>query len=140
MIKIPQQVDHVIRYSCEKLYPEESCGVLMGKVLHGIHYIVDALELHNSSPVHRDERFLITPQQVQYATRVARERKLEMIGFYHSHPNRGSEPSAFDLQNALPESIYVILAVIGGHSAGMTGWILSENRLRFDQKKLEITA
>jgi proteasome lid subunit RPN8/RPN11 len=139
MITLPQQIDHEIRFSCEKLFPEEACGVLMGRVVHGVHYVAHALELHNSSPVHRDERYVITPMQYQYATRVARERRLEMIGFYHSHPNRRSEPSAFDLQNALPESIYLILEVIGGRSAGMTGWILAENRTRFDPKNLEVT-
>src|SRR5882762_3939124 len=88
MITLPQQIDHEIRFSCEKLFPEEACGVLMGRVLHGVHYVAHALELHNSSPVHRDERYVITPMQYQYATRIARERRLEMIGFYHSHPNR----------------------------------------------------
>ncbi len=140
MIKIPQQIEHDIRYSCEKLYPEESCGVLIGKVLHGVHYVHHVLELHNSSPVHRDERYVITAQQYQYAVSAARERRLELLGFFLSHPNRSSEPSPFDLEHALPGSIYIIVAVVGGHSAGMTGWMLGEKKHRFDQTDLEVTS
>lgn len=140
MVNIPRDIEHQLRYCSEKLYPEEACGVVLGTSHNGIMAIKEILELHNSSPVHRDERFLITPQQYQYAQGISRGKKLEILGYFLSHPNQKAEPSAYDLEHALPESLYLIIAVIGGSSAGMTGWVLSNNGRRFEQTPVQITA
>ena len=40
-------------------------------------------------------RFSVTSDDVRAAERAARESKLEVIGWYHSHPDHPSKPSRF---------------------------------------------
>jgi proteasome lid subunit RPN8/RPN11 len=63
--------------------------------------------------------------------REAREAGLDIIGFYHSHPDHSARPSQFDLENAWPAFVYVIVAVNQGKAGEMTAWILADDRSRF---------
>lgn len=95
-------------------------------------------EIFNSEDVNRENRFLITPQQYLGAEKLAGEYNLSLVGFYHSHPDRSSSPSQFDLEHALPWFVYVILPVMGGMSGEMTAWRLHESRMRFDEVGVQI--
>jgi proteasome lid subunit RPN8/RPN11 len=72
--------------------PDECCGLLLGQG----DAIVDAVRAQNlaGEPA---VRFLIDPADHFAARRTARERGLEVVGFYHSHPNSPAEPSERDL-------------------------------------------
>ena len=68
--------------------------------------------------------------------REARERELDIVGFYHSHPDHPARPSQFDLDHAWPNFAYVIVSVMAGVSKLMTVWYLQEDRSRFDEGTL----
>lgn len=74
--------------------PAECCGVLLGRANH----IVDAVPTRNLSD--DPNRFLIDPAGHIDACRQARQRGLEVVGFYHSHPHSSAQPSATDLAEA----------------------------------------
>jgi proteasome lid subunit RPN8/RPN11 len=58
-------------------------------------------------------RFLIDPQDHITARRDGRARRLEVVGFYHSHPRSAAYPSETDLAEAVyPGAVHLI--------AGMT--------------------
>jgi proteasome lid subunit RPN8/RPN11 len=64
----------------------------------------------------------------------AREAGLELLGFYHSHPDHPARPSQYDLDHAWPSFSYVIVSVMSGEDQLLTSWRLKEDRSAFDEE------
>ncbi len=136
MIKIPASVVYQIGKHGEKTYPEECCGIILGRN-DGIGQVVEEIvELENEQGENRRRRFFVTPKQYMLAERIAAEKKMELLGFYHSHPDHPAAPSEFDRDHALPWFTYVIVAIANGEAKDTTAWLLSESREKFDKKEL----
>ena len=134
MILISKEIENIIKAEGEKAYPNECCGVIFG--IFGEHdgkKIAVSTEpiINSSGDDEKHHRFLITPEDMLKAELTARAKKLDIIGFYHSHPDHPSEPSEYDKENALPFYSYIIVSVINGITRDFTSWDLSENRERF---------
>jgi proteasome lid subunit RPN8/RPN11 len=103
---VPRAVrDAVIAHARESA-PAECCGILLGTATA----IVDAVRAANlaESP----SRFLIDPKDHINARRNARARGLDVIGFYHSHPQSDARPSTTDLAEASYENhLYLIVGL-----------------------------
>ena len=56
---------------------------------------------------------------------------LELIGWYHSHPDHPARPSEFDREHAWPWYSYVIVSVAAGQPQDMTSWRLADDRSHF---------
>jgi proteasome lid subunit RPN8/RPN11 len=61
---------------------------------------------------------------------------LDVVGFYHSHPDVAARPSEFDKEHAWPYYSYVIVSVRGGQPFEMTSWRLAEDRSIFTEEKI----
>jgi proteasome lid subunit RPN8/RPN11 len=86
--------------------PSECCGILLGKDDE----IVEAVRTGNLAQ--SANRFLIDPGDHINVRRAARDRGLDVIGFYHSHPRSTGEPSATDLAEAsYPDHLYLIVGL-----------------------------
>jgi proteasome lid subunit RPN8/RPN11 len=138
--KIPDSLYQRIAAHAERTYPEECCGVMLGSDTGGERMVQDTIEIDNSQDANRRRRFLVSPEQYRNAEQQAGERHLELLGFYHSHPDHPAVPSAFDTEHALPWFTYVIVSVAGGTAARATAWVLEEDRARFAEQTLEIQA
>ncbi len=114
-------------------YPHECCGALLGTGTTLMH----ALPLTNSSDEPKERRFRIRPQDYQRVEKRAEQEQLELLGFYHSHPNHPARPSAYDLEHAWPNLIYLILSIDSRAAGALTAWLLSEDRSRFEPVELE---
>jgi len=84
-------------------------------------------------------RFTITPYAAFQAEKEARRRELDIVGFYHSHPDAPARPSDYDLEHATwPHYSYLIVSVAGGRPDEMTSWVLADDRSAFHQETIEI--
>ena len=84
--------------------PAECCGVLIG----GFDDVVAAVRGRNLSD--DPNRYQLDPKGHIDARRAARDRGLEVVGFYHSHPHSEPEPSIADLAEATyPGHLYLIV-------------------------------
>ncbi|MCL2078007.1 MAG: M67 family metallopeptidase [Oscillospiraceae bacterium] len=137
MIYISEEIKNLIKAEGEKAYPNECCGVIYGnyddcKKAVSIEPIINASE--DGEQYHR---FLITPENMLKAELKAREQKLDIIGFYHSHPDHPAAPSEYDKEHALPFYSYVIVSVIKGRAEDFTSWELSDDRENFNSEEIE---
>ena len=139
-VRIRDIVFQQIEGHAEKTYPEECCGVMLGRETGDEREIQETIEIDNSQDANRRRRFLVSPEQYRKAERQAAERNLELLGFYHSHPDHPAAPSAFDTEHALPWFTYVIVSVAKGKADSATAWVLEEDRARFAEQSLRIRA
>lgn len=121
----------LMRQQAEAAYPHECCGLLLGRELGDAKAVEELLPLENAREDSRHNRFLIPPDQVKEGSRQARALGMEVVGFYHSHPDAEARPSAYDLEHAWPWYTYTILSVRGGEVAEVTTWQMAEDRSDF---------
>jgi proteasome lid subunit RPN8/RPN11 len=115
----------------EATYPHECCGFLFGRVEENRRVVQQTRRAENQRGDSPHNRYQISPQEYIRAERLAAETGLEIIGFYHSHPDHPARPSQFDLENAWPGLVYVIVGVNGGKADNTTAWVLADDRSRF---------
>lgn len=118
-----------IRRHGSETYPDECCGALIAS--GGT--IVEAYRLPNTTAAGARRRFLIGPEDYRLAEARARERGATLAGFYHSHPDHPSRPSAHDLEQAWPNLTYIIVAVHEATPGDLQGWRLLEDRSGFEE-------
>ena len=128
-------VGEEIRRHGAETYPHECCGALYGR--DGV--VSSTLALPNTTEEGPRRRFLVRPQDYREAERQASSRGLELLGFYHSHPDHPARPSQYDLDHAWPFFSYVIVSVRNGAPEAMTSWRLRDDRSTFDQEDLAMT-
>jgi len=101
-------IDEMVRHAREAA-PAECCGLLLG---HG-DAIVEAVRTRNIAET--PTRFLIDPKDHIDRRRDARQRGLDVIGFYHSHPQSPALPSETDRAEATyPNHLYFIVGLAAG--------------------------
>lgn len=138
MIKV--ETGHIdgMRRHAELTYPHECCGALLGRpggrAGRRIARIAPLDNRLKDDSARR--RFLISADDYRDLERAARAASLEIVGFYHSHPDHAARPSDFDREHALPWYSYVIIAVERGRSADVASWRLADDRSRFDQENI----
>ena len=120
-------------------YPNECCGVLLGKDQDGRKVVTGILPLKNARDDSPRNRFLILPEDFLESEREARKRGVDMLGFYHSHPDHPARPSEYDRVHAWPWYSYLILAVQEGVPKQMTGWVLTEDREQFLPEEIAVS-
>jgi proteasome lid subunit RPN8/RPN11 len=119
-------------------YPEEGCGVLIGREGPEAREIVRAIGLENRQGAERHRRYLVAPEQFLETDAQARAAGLEVLGFFHSHPDAPAVPSSFDLEQAWDYYSYLILSVAQGAVADARSWRLRADRSGFDPEPLEV--
>ena len=132
----PRESERMQAHLC-RAYPEEGCGVLLGRDAPGAREVVGIVSLQNHLDDSRHNRYVIPPEQFLKAERAARAAGLEVIGFFHSHPDHPARPSAFDLKHAWPYYSYVIVNVARGEAGELRSFRLAEDRSRFEEEPVE---
>ena len=131
--------DHLkqIRQHGESAFPYECCGLLLGRLDKGQKQVTETYAAENAKEEGtQHNRFLIPPTAVRDAEAYARRSNLEIVGFYHSHPNAPARPSQFDLDHAWPFYSYIIVSVHNGKSEDLTCWKMLDDRSRFEPESM----
>ena len=123
-----------------RAYPEEGCGVLLGRERDGWREVERVVGFDNVQQGERNHRYLIAPEQFLAAEKEARSGGLDVIGFFHSHPDHPSKPSSYDLEHAWPWYSYLIVSVEGGEVKDTRSWRLTDDRSHFESEPLQLDA
>ena len=121
-----------------RVYPEEGCGVMLGGEHDGHRQVTRIVAFENQREDSRHNRYVISPEQFLAAEYQGREHGLDVLGFFHSHPDHPARPSAFDLEHAWPYYSYLIVSVLQGRIDAMRSFRLTDDRSRFEQETLEM--
>lgn len=142
MVYITENLIKQIQAHGEETYPNECGGMLIGKFENGEKSVVELLPMENAmNEAEQHNRVLITPKDVLRAEKFAREKRLDVVGYYHSHPDHPAIPSQFDLDHALPVWSYIIVSVEKGKAVDLRSWEMENDRSTFNEEKVytEIT-
>lgn len=142
MLKITKPEYDALRSHAEQAYPEECCGVLLGRVHEDHRMALATVTCGNVRSDSPRDRYAIDPRDMVRIQREGRECGLEIVGFYHSHPDHPAEYSATDLAEAhWLGCSYVITSVEQGRAAQTHSFLLtgsSEEEKSFAAEPLEV--
>jgi proteasome lid subunit RPN8/RPN11 len=138
-----------IREHGVETYPYECCGALLGRdrglaentdvdekghrVSREVLSLFPLVNRRDDSP---RNRFSVTADDVREAEKAASGQGLEVIGWYHSHPDHPARPSDYDRDHAWPWYSYIIVSVDTGVPQDMTSWRLKDDRSGFLEEKI----
>ncbi|MGA9567364.1 MAG: M67 family metallopeptidase [Candidatus Korobacteraceae bacterium] len=118
MLKLRQADFAEIRRHGEETYPHECCGVLLGAIDDDTREVRATARCGNTRVDSPQNRYNIDPRELVRVQREARERDLDIVGFYHSHPDHPARWSPTDFQEAhWIGCSYVITSVEQGKAA-----------------------
>ena len=83
-------------------------------------------------------RYRVDGLALMKAARLLEGRGLEIVGYYHSHPNHPAQYSDYDRDHALPNMSYVIVSVMNGVVEKTLSWLLQEDRTSMNPQPISI--
>lgn len=138
-LKISQGQFDLIKKQGEKAYPDECCGFLLGRRHKENKEVLMTLRADNAREnQEKYNRFLITADAYLSCEKVASLKDLDILGFYHSHPNARAKPSLHDLEHGWPWYSYVIVSVREKAAKEVTSWVLQNDRSKFTQENIRV--
>ena len=137
MLELESKHIEAIKVHAEADYPHECGGLLLGHLQNGSgKTVVETLPMENTADFERrHDRVLIDPRALMLAERSARDKGLDVIGYYHSHPDDEAVPSQFDLDHALPVWSYIIVSVRSGNAVDWNAWEMENDRSKFNKEE-----
>jgi proteasome lid subunit RPN8/RPN11 len=140
LLRLPRAVWEELRVHGEETYPRECCGALLGKP-EPEGWRIEALLRATNARIDFD-RYEIAPAELVKIASEARDRGIEIAGFYHSHPDHPAQWSATDLDEAHWLGLsYVITEVAAGKAATTRAWLLagtSEDDKHFEAQEIRV--
>ena len=138
MITIAEKQLADIREHGIRDYPYECCGLLLGRFGPAGKIVNETYPISNAREESaKRNRFLITPEELMKGERYARAHDLEVIGFYHSHPDSPAVPSQYDLEHAWPTYSYIIVSTSADRATDLFSWEQELDRSRFNQEEIQ---
>lgn len=138
MITIAEQQLSEIREHGIRDYPYECCGLLLGRYGSDGKIVTETYPISNAREESaRRNRFLITPDELLHGERYARAHDLEVVGFYHSHPDSPAVPSQYDLEHAWPTYSYIIVSTSADRANDLFSWEQEPDRSRFNKEEIQ---
>lgn len=138
MLIVNSEIAESIRGYGARDYPNETCGAMLGVEGAEGREVRALFPLTNRRDDSPRNRFSITADDFRSAERTAKEQGLELVGWYHSHPDHPAHPSQYDQDHAWPWYSYIIVSVHNGSPQDMTSWRLSDDRHAFSPEGIEI--
>lgn len=143
MLRIHYAEYEALRAHGEETYPNECCGVLLGKNIPGegnrVHQLVRAGNTRTDSA---HNRYNIAPQELVKIQRQARGLGLDIVGFYHSHPDHPAQWSPTDFAEAhWLGCSYIITSVEKGKAVLTNSFLLTgtdEDTKKFADEPIQI--
>ena len=136
MIRIESEPWEAMVSHARRTYPNECCGAMLGSIRGDDKTVHAALPLENVFDGAQTARYELRPQDLLAADKAARERQMDLIGIYHSHPDCGAYFSKTDLQNSCPWYSFVVLSIQKGEFDHANSWLPNAEQTAAAQEEL----
>jgi proteasome lid subunit RPN8/RPN11 len=137
-LRLPDELLHEIRRHGEAAYPAECCGAMAGRQdgsgVKEVVRLAPAVNRRTDDP----HRYLIAPEDLRRLEAELRTEGLEILGYYHSHPDHPAVPSGFDTEHAWPWYSYLIVRVERGRGLEAASWTLDDEQPLMRPELLEV--
>jgi len=142
MIEVSARHINEMRQHGERDYPFECCGLMLGRFeADGKKLVAETYPISNAREEEaKRNRFLIQPEELIRGEKYARERGLDVVGFYHSHPDDRAVPSQYDLEHAWPTYSYIVVSVEQDQAVDLRSWEMESDRSRFSEEGIVTTS
>jgi proteasome lid subunit RPN8/RPN11 len=144
VLKLSQSDWHALRAHGEETYPHECCGILLGTmdIDKNERVVKSVIRAGNTRLDSLHNRYNIDPKELIAAQKQARVAGLDIVGFYHSHPDHPPRWSPTDLAEAhWIGCSYVITSVVQGKAEVTNSFCLTgtmEEDKRFAEEQLQV--
>lgn len=130
----------------KEIYPHEVCGALVGELqskFKGREQEIskNVLKIYRMENINKDrahDRYEINPKELLKIEKEASADGLQVIGFYHSHPDHPDRPSDFDRERGWPSYAYIIISVRNGKDISVKSWTFDEEAEPFREEGVDI--
>jgi proteasome lid subunit RPN8/RPN11 len=144
MLKFSRRDYDAIRRHGEETYPNECCGVLLGRFEEdGMRIVTSAARCGNTRDDSPRNRYHIDDRELIRIQREGRERNEEIVGFYHSHPDHPAQWSKTDFAEAHWLGCSYVITSVEKRKAAITNSFeltgADENDKQFVDEKIEIS-
>jgi len=143
VLKIDQAGLAEICRHAEQAYPHECCGVLLGHFDGQVRRVTAVVSCRNTREDSPQNRYHIDPRELIRVQREGRTRGMDIVGFYHSHPDHPSAWSPTDLTEAHWFGCsYVITSVVQGKAGATSSFELAgsdEYDKTFVEEEIEVS-
>ena len=137
MLKVSQADYEALRAHGEETYPHECCGVLLGKSGADGNHVEKIVRAGNTRTDRAHDRYNIAPEELIRVQRQARQLGLDIVGFYHSHPDHPAQWSKTDFEEAHWVGCSYIITNIDKGKATLTNSFLLTGTSEEDKKFLD---
>jgi proteasome lid subunit RPN8/RPN11 len=100
MLKLSYLDYQALRAHGEETYPHECCGALLGNSTPDGNHVRQTVRAGNTRSDRAHDRYNIAPQELMQIQKYARGLGLDIVGFYHSHPDCPAQWSKTDFDEA----------------------------------------
>lgn len=143
MLIIRKDDYEALRKHGEETYPYECCGALLGTFKGADRCVTQVVRCGNTRDDRPQDRYHIDPKELIAIQRQATQQSLEIVGFYHSHPDHPAQWSQTDLAEAhWVGCCYVITQVEKGSANRSNSFVLlgeSEDDKHFQNEEISVT-
>lgn len=135
-LSIPRsQLDRLEDHAREG-YPHEVVGILAGRREDLAVTRVEPLRNERADSAHN--RYKVSGLALMRAEQELVGLGLEIVGYYHSHPDHPADYSEYDRDHAWPNMSYAIVSVVEGDIADLKSWRLAEDRSHMVEETIHI--
>ncbi len=118
-LQILQELYEQLRTHGEETYPHECCGIFLGRATESSIEVSSLMRAGNMRTDSAHNRYQIDPRELIAAQREGRKLGLDIVGFYHSHPDHPAQWSQTDFAEAhWFGCAYLITAIEGDKQIG----------------------
>jgi len=134
-VKIHRPAFEAIQAHGSDGYPDEICGLMLGND----HVVTDVRRARNIIVERSRDRYEIDPLDQIRIQREADAAGLDVIGYYHSHPDHPAQASRFDTERAWAGYVYVIVSIEKGKPVDANAFVADADGGPFHSEPLEIS-
>jgi proteasome lid subunit RPN8/RPN11 len=135
-VKIRREALDAIRAHGAEGYPHEICGIMIGP--RGNRRVTEVQRARNIIVERARDRYEIDPRDHIRIQREADAAGLDIVGYYHSHPDHPAQASRFDTERAWAGYVYLIVAVDGGKAVDANAFVADNDGGPFHPEPLEV--